>query len=348
MSSLRVIIGRVTAFGVGFLLLLALLDMQLIRNAPTLEELKYRELLHPERPADVVIFGSSITVHGISPNELTPFVDVRCPVGRIYNFGYYGGQPIFHRAWYERLFRESVHHPRVVVIALDWLSLDVNWKRLEQDARFLPLRTFIALWRDAEWSDRSMMVLNRFRVFRAGPDIAHVVFKEDSISRRYFAGYIPLKGRQEQRPEKGRIVRMDGQALSALAVLVDDLHRDNIEVVLVQMPALVAESIQGLPRLRHIYRSLAVSRQVPLIDFTVGASAELFADPHLFSDGLHLNATGSALLTKMLARDLVGALRTGSHGLCQSKYRNPEPQQQITIGKPTQTNKTPSQKGRAD
>lgn len=301
MSALWIIFARLSVFIVGWLLIVTAIDAQLLRNAPTLNEVKYRELLHPVATADIAIFGSSITVHGIHPHSLA---SASCSTGRIYNFGQYGAQPIFYRAWYDRLFRASAHRPQVIVLALDYLSLDIDWKRLEQDAAYLPWRTFVAVWLNAESSDRSMMLMNRFRVFRAGADILHVFLKDDSISGRVEDGYIPLTGRQDRLPPSGRSVHMDGQVLSALAKLVDDIQRDHIQVVFVQMPVMDSPSFPALSRLRAIYRHLAESRGVPFIDFTEGTKSLAFSEPKLFSDGSHLNGTGSELLTTMLGTAL--------------------------------------------
>lgn len=316
MPALRIIIGRLTLFIAGFLLLVAAMDAQLLRNAPTLNELKYRELLYPEATADIAIFGSSITVHGIRPQSLA---SAACAKGRVYNFGQYGAQPIFYRAWYERLFRTSAQRPQVIVLALDYLSLDDDWKRLEQDAMYLPWRTFLAVWLDATWSDRSMMLLNRFRVFRAGADIAHLVVTDNSMMHRVEDGYIPLRGSQSRLPPSGRSVYVDGRVLSELATLVDDIRRDDIRVILVQMPVMDAQSFPALSRLRSIYRNLAESRGVPLVDFTTGSWSLSFSDPRLFSDGSHLNGTGSELLTRMLGSAVRTALPAKLMKPCRGK-----------------------------
>lgn len=316
MSALRIILARLAVFIVGWLLIVTAIDARLLRNAPTLNELKYRELLHPEATADIAIFGSSITVHGVRPQRLAT---ASCSMGRIYNFGQYGAQPIFYRAWYDRLFRASAHRPQVIVLALDYLSLDIDWKRLEQDAAYLPWKSFVAVWLDAESSDRSMMLMNRFRVFRAGPDILHVFLADDSITRRVEDGYIPLTGRQDRLPPSGRSVHMDGQVLSALATLVDDIQRDHTQVVLVQMPVMDSNSFPALTRLRTIYKRLAESRGVLFIDFTAGTKAIPFSEPKLFSDGSHLNGTGSEILTTMLGAALRDFLPNELKTLCQAE-----------------------------
>lgn len=316
MSSLRVIIVKTTAFVAGLLCMLALMDTQLLRNAPTLESLKYRELLHPDVPADIVIFGSSIAVHGIRPETLLPR---DCTPGRMYNFALYGAQPIFYRAWYDGLFRSSPHRPRAVILAVDWLSLDPDWKRVEQDSRYLPFRVFFNLWRSAPWSDRSMMLLNRSGVLRAGLDIVHVFLKSDAITRRYEDGYIALDGQQTGSPDPGRAVRMDGQSLAALTALITDVQQDGVALVLVHMPAMAPHTIADLPRLRQIYRRLAEHHGVPFVDFTDSERSTAFADPRLFSDGLHLNATGSNLLTNMLRAQLVTAVRGMPGMICSAE-----------------------------
>lgn len=308
---------RVAGFILGFVAMFLFLDTWYLHAFPTTEYAKYQKILTADDPADVVIIGSSIAVHGVIPAVLKTIQGGRCDFSRTYNFAEYGAQPIYFLEWYRHIYRARLPQPSLVIVALDRISFDASWRRLEQDARYLPLEVFFQLFLAEDAIGRETMIMNRFGLLQAGFDVKHLLLPDRSRADRLIDGYFPVFGRMQAfLPPRSQSVRLDMEAFAALGSLLDDITADGSAILLVHMPALGPDSIMGHEKLVAYYKNLARRKHIPLIDFNSTESGTLSLTPTMFSDNLHLNATGSLILSRELKTKIEHMLASGELERC--------------------------------
>lgn len=310
---------------VGFLAILfviiSFIEWRLEQNDPTHAGVQYGVLLDPRTSADVVIVGSSTTVHGYLPSRFTTLASPNCDFNHTYNFGYMGAQPPFFEQWYKDLYRSYQPAPSLLLISLDWFSGgavrdarqdQLGEYRLAQDARYLPVRTWLSLFLALDAQGKRVQLLNSLRLVRSTWDIRFLFTpRQPQQTAGYQQGYMPLHGSIEGMDEGTRVFLVTPEYITALKTFILTLQKEGTSVVLVQFPTYLPERIQGL-RQSTVYSNLSRELQVPYINYNDQGYTRFNQNPGIFSDWSHLNHSGALLFDSQIKDDIRLLVESGA------------------------------------
>lgn len=310
---------------VGFLAILIVIvifiDWRLEQNDPTHSSVQYRVLFDPRTSADVLIVGSSTTVHGYVPMRFATIASTKCDFYRTYNFGYMGAQPPFFDQWYKGLYRSYHPAPSLLLISLDWFSggavRDVRNDqlgeyRLAQDARYLPLRTWLSLFLNFDSKGKRVLLFNTLRLVRSGYDIRYVITpRRPQQTEGYQQGYLPLHSSIEDVAEGTRVFSVTPEYLSSLKRLILTAQKEGTSVLLIQFPTYLPERIEDIGE-AAMYSKLSQELHVPYINYNEPHYLRLNQNPTIFADWSHLNHSGALLFDSIVEQDLRLMIENGA------------------------------------
>lgn len=261
--------------------------------------------------ADLLIIGNSRASTSIDPAVLNDMLPIRT-----YNLGLNGGS-VELQHWIFDLYMDcNTKYPQVMLIDIDWISMDKNSKVINRKRDLLPwykdkrwkpfferyhvfsrAEKYIPLWK---YRGRRWMIKDGLKEYWG---ISHSEFGGDIVS--YKDGYICLDDR----------LTMSGLLFGSL--LAPDISDDfsltdqfllqcsqkNIKVILFYPPMYrtYRESYEVSFRALSLIEAYAGAHHIPFLDYTQRPECN---DSSYFRDYWHLNRKGAAWFSRILADDL--------------------------------------------
>ena len=292
-----------TVFSFPFLIFLILVNHWMDREYYPHYPLQYDEVFHPKVNADVIILGASHATHGINPKYL------ESDHFKVFNFALNGASPTFNLEWYEKIFRRYYKRPRYVIYSVHWGMFDdhILRRQFEQDSPYFPLGLLIREM--SELKTLKMLLMNRFALFRQRKQLLPRLLKKEQrelfVPSKYYNGFIPYEITRNLEREETAYPKNNPVQVSAFLKLLDDLDRDQLKVIFVQVPgyhpgydlARVSNNVQLL-------KKMAEERKIPFLDYDLERVTPINYESRFFSDVGHLNEKGSDTFSKLLKKDL--------------------------------------------
>ena len=266
---------------------------------------QYEEILHHTVNADNVIIGTSHATHGIQPEILNKTGK------KFFNFALNGANPKFYLLWYKNIFRPYYKKPKYVIIAVEWFFFDKKWlsRMYEQDSEYFPQRAFLHnyLWDDE--LNESMLISNRYPLLKY-ISTPQKLFHHDAypfLISKYRYGYVPYqKEKRKIRDFYPQNISIDKDQQKYFEDLIKMLTDDGVKIIFINPPAYNTDvqRYQNVPVYAY-YESLAQKYSIPFINYnTERRTFTINSNRHYFSDGGHLNYSGSYAFSKLLMEDL--------------------------------------------
>jgi lysophospholipase L1-like esterase len=125
------------------------------------------------------------------------------------------------------------------------------------------------------------------------------------ILPQYYNGFVPYERKGRLDKKKGSKPKNDKVQINAFRELLDDFKKNNIQVILVNIPGyLPARDPDNIQESIALIHKIAEEKGIPFLDYETERITDLNTDPSLFSDWVHLNGRGSDAFTKLLKSDL--------------------------------------------
>jgi hypothetical protein len=270
--------------------------------------LQYEEAFHPKVNADLVILGASHATHGINPRYLEG------KHLKVFNFALNGAPPSFYLDWYEKIFRPHYRKPSYVIYAVHWVMFDEKFlpRQLEHDSKYFPFRFFVQEL--IHFKSLQTLLFNRFAFSKARKQILSMLLhkrRETFPKAGYYNGYIPFKARA-RKWLKTAVVNPEVDAVEwrAFEELLDDLRKDGIKVIFVQVPGyLPGRDNRNISKNVQLLEGIAKKRGIPFLDYETERISSINTNIDLFADWTHLNEKGSEVFSKRLGQDLKELLK---------------------------------------
>jgi hypothetical protein len=268
---------------------------------------QYEEAFHPKVNADMIIIGASHAAHGINPKYLE-----RDGL-KVFNFGQDGAGPYFFLKWYRKIFQRYYKKPKTVIFGVHWVMFESHTlqRQLEQDSNFFP--SYFLFEELHDFKEMKTLILNQFAFIRERKKLPHLLVRLFEKRRRpgphlvpqYYNGFIPYERKGRLDKKKGFKPKNDQVQINAFRELLDDFKKNEIKVVLVNIPGFLhARDPEDIQESIALIRNIAEEKGIPFLDYETEKITDLNTDPSLFSDWVHLNGKGSVAFTKMLKSDL--------------------------------------------
>ncbi len=294
---------KVAFFCFPLILFLILVNHWMDREYYPHYPLQYGEVFHPKVNAEVIILGASHATHGVNPKYLeTDHL-------KVFNFALNGAPPEFNLRWYQKIFRVYYKKPQYVIYSVHWGMFDdhILRRKFEQDSKYFIFSFFIREFGDLK--NLKILLFNRFALFRERKTLLLRLFMKErrelfSLSG-YYNGYIPYQttrnlGKDDVVYPKNNPVQID-----SFLTLLDELKRDQIKVIFVQIPGYHPGIDQTMiSKNVELLKKIAEERGIPFLDYDIEKASEINYQSRYFSDVGHLNEKGSEAFSKMLGKDL--------------------------------------------
>ena len=265
-----------------------------------------------DKAYDTLILGTSRTYEAVHPVYFS-----RRLKRNAYKEAYFGRSPRYNYHFY-RFFKKAAGQPRVVVYGADYFMYtaksDKRWlTKFEPDRR--PLRPFDAPSLLVENKKEIEDFLNDLRVALEGNIEKRVARPNRDFPRiQTYAGRKPLSGRiVEVKPKKfprGFYRPFPGVEGSYLRRLLEELARDNVQVVFITMPEYIGTYETNFEHgkfLEDLRRLIADYPNVRLLDFNRPdvfplGKAEYFINGGWGITNSHLSKKGAEVFNRLLLR----------------------------------------------
>jgi hypothetical protein len=269
--------------------------------------LQYDEAFHPKVNADMIIIGASHAAHGINPKYLEK------DGLKVFNFGQDGAGPYFFLKWYQKLFQRYYRKPETVIYGVHWVMFESHTlqRQFEQDSKYFPFNFLVDELHD--FKGMKTLILNQFAFIRERKKLPYQLIrlfeKRERVSPYFFSlyynGFAPYERKGRLDKQKGFKPKNDQVQINAFKELLDDFKKNEIKVVLVNIPGFLhARDPEDIQESIALIRKIAEEKGIPFLDYETEKITDLNTDPSLFSDWVHLNGKGSVAFTKMLKSDL--------------------------------------------
>jgi hypothetical protein len=308
---------RIACFAGGLILCFVLIDVISGFYNVEYHEPQFEEMRLNREKADLIVVGSSQSLHGINPKYLDGLGY------RAYNFSMRGGGIEYFRQIYNWILRDGYTKPRLVVYQLDWFVFDPSQagRLFEDDCEFFSTRVFMKclLSRQFDWS---RLLKRRFSMLKMRSELAswskQRALTVKSLGRGHL-GYAPCWGTWDevaQAKDTFTHPTVDPARVKYLELLLDDLKRDGVDVILVQVPNFLPgrKNKEAIRDINKRVRVIADKYGVPFLDYNGDKVSELNRQGNLFTDGVHLNEEGAAIFSATLRNDLADCLKTRTDG----------------------------------
>jgi hypothetical protein len=328
--------GAVLLGLVGFVLLQAGMGT-LVECRPELRdpnfEIKYRQLVkllsqHPQPPATVVFFGSSMSANGMKAGvvEEPAAAALGRPVAS-YNLATNGAGPVTHLVHLQRLLRRGIR-PDLVVLEASPLGFEAGQNALDIQrlpAHILEYADLDTIERHAsqpdlreEWWKSQLVPTYGHRLMLLNQSVRILVPNCDQIELWTDVDEHGWRPRPVPAPEqhqyalsqidlqfRGRLAayRADEAPLQALREVTDLLAQERIATVVVLMPAgPLMRSFAPPEGMAPVLAELDALSKKP--GFHV-VNAHEWYDESMFVDSYHLHQDGAQVFTERLAREAI-------------------------------------------
>jgi hypothetical protein len=257
--------------------------------------------------ADMIIIGASHAAHGINPKYLEKD-DLK-----VFNFGQDGAGPYFFLKWYRKIFQRYYRKPETVIFGVHWVMFESHTlqRQFEHDSNFFPHYFLFEELHD--FKGMKTLILNQFAFIRERKTLPNRLVRLFEKRRRmgpknlaqYYNGFVPYERKGRLDKKKGTKPKNDEVQINAFRELLDDFKKDNIQVILVNIPGyLPARDPDNIQESIALIHKIAEEKGIPFLDYEMERITDLNTDPSLFSDWVHLNGKGSDAFTKLLKSDL--------------------------------------------
>jgi len=268
---------------------------------------QYDEAFHPKVNADMIIIGASHAAHGINPKYLEKD-DLK-----VFNFGQDGAGPYFFLKWYRKIFQRYYRKPETVIFGVHWVMFESHTlqRQFEQDSNFFP--RYFLFQELHDFKEMKTLILNQFGFIRERKKLPYRLVRLFEKRRRmgpyilpqYYNGFVPYERKGRLDKKKGSKPKNDKVQINAFRELLDDFKKNNIQVILVNIPGyLPARDPDNIQESIALIHKIAEEKGIPFLDYETERITDLNTDPSLFSDWVHLNGKGSDAFTKLLKSDL--------------------------------------------
>jgi hypothetical protein len=343
---------------VCFILIEGVLHIPLVENK--FESIMFNEVAHKnnllkqssqftERSPDVLVFGTSRTRHGFSPDYFQAASDA--PV-KSFNMGASAAPPILHRLWLDHHIR---HHgkPKMVLLEL-MFKVDDHALQDQQYTYFMralasdnPLHFVKTLLQAPISRDEKQSIflvtysnLYRFRNYFKFNKLIKALGEQPSVKYKNWqnpTGWVPERfpfdtekaEKQNQEFQQRVLTYSEPASLADTRYFLEYAKSQDIPVVLFQWP--VTQEYNTLYRQGKAYQKfLATLRDiqqeygVQFIDLNERYASKM--DHRCFTDSHHLNEQGSIWMTQALAHELCSlnhCLGQSNRQLSQVSSQNP-------------------------
>lgn len=287
--------------------ILILMNSWMERGGNRQSRLQYDEAFHPKVNADMIIIGASHAAHGINPKYLEK------DGLKVFNFGQDGAGPYFFLKWYRKILQRYYRKPETVIFGVHWVMFESHTlqRQFEQDSNYFPRYFLFEELHD--FKEMKTLILNQFAFIRERKKIPHRLVRLFEKRRRmgpyfipqYYNGFVPYERKGRLDKKKGFKPKNDQVQINAFRELLDDFKKNEIQVVLVNIPGFLhARDLEDIQESIALIRNIAGEKGIPFLDYEIERITELNTDPNLFSDWVHLNGKGSDAFTKLLKSDL--------------------------------------------
>ncbi len=296
---------------IGFLSILIgiliLMNSWMDRGGNRQSRLQYDEAFHPKVNADMIIIGASQAAHGINPKYFEND-DLK-----VFNFGQDGAGPYFFLKWYRKIFQRYYRKPDTVIFGVHWVMFESHTlqRQLEHDSNYFPRYFLFEELHDLK--EMKTLILNQFAFIRERKKLPYKLVRLFEKRRergpyilpKYYNGFVPYERKGRLDKKKGVKPKNDKVQINAFKELLDDFGKNNIQVILVNIPGyLPARDPDNIQESIELIHKIAEEKKIPFLDYETERITDLNTDPSLFSDWVHLNGKGSDAFSKLLKSDL--------------------------------------------
>lgn len=319
-SEFKVLTSRLCAFSLLGLALL-MLSNECLERSVSLQSSnpyfkQYRELVNPKVNANIVILGSSRSLHGINPRYLEDNSKTA------YNFSADSARGHFYKPWYG-IFKKYYPKPDMAIFEIGSYWFTEKGLSITDHIDYFPLKLFWnALFNPSLLSDpdfpsdlfhppvyKSMLRKKNKSIYLH--DILTSFHPAKGETRAGYHGYLPygegMPNIPATEPYNSSNVAIHHFAPKRLIGLINKLLDDKIKVVLVDLPEFIPNRIRD-PKIFRVLRNIAITNSnIIFLDYNSEDNVTEFNfNGKYFIDYFHMSGEGggSTLFSKRLKHDL--------------------------------------------
>ena len=245
---------------------------------------------------DVVIFGSSRSVHHYNPYILADSLGVS-----VYNCGEKGNGAILAYGRYKMM--TSRYKPQLIVYEVtpgyDYFVWDPYKKYLGSLRQYYDKPGIKEIFRT--FDDYLSPIRMQSKMYQNNSRLIQEVF-DNLVYRDNNRGYMPLYGSNYDSNAGGKVKReyvIDTLKLQCMETLFKDVQADSIPIVMAISP--VYRNAEGPEMYKEAYRISEVYN-IPILDYR--DFEPISSDSSFFQDGVHMNTKGAELFSSLIASEL--------------------------------------------
>jgi len=300
------LIGSGSIFLLCLVIIVAGIEWRLHQNVQIHTGRHYQVLFN--QPQDVLILGSSRSLHGIKTSLLKDISHEKYDFSRTLNFSIAGATSPYWIQWINHLLPQSPQKPSLVILSVNRLS---SPRGIEHDSHFFPPSTLLKLFLNEDIS-RSTLLKNSLLSFTIGKRLAYVLKPEKTgwwkNIDEYDSGYVPIDMLMDETHESvyhDKIEELNKGELAAISEIIDIFQAQGTDVLLVRTPSyLTLAPHERRNAFTAELKTLAAQKDVPFLNYDTDYKSGVNTERTHFKDWMHLRRPGAEAFTLLLKRDL--------------------------------------------